>query len=66
MPYNSEDKVKFTKEILEIAEENSITSEIKKVFFFESFPVDARHNAKIFRDQLSELANDNKSLQNAA
>ncbi len=33
-----------------------VTSPIKRFYFHPSFPVDARHNAKIFRDKLSVWA----------
>jgi acyl-CoA synthetase (AMP-forming)/AMP-acid ligase II len=33
-----------------------VTSSIKRFYFHPSFPVDARHNAKIFRDRLSVWA----------
>ena len=33
-----------------------VTSPIKRFYFHPSFPVDARHNAKIFRDRLSVWA----------
>jgi acyl-CoA synthetase (AMP-forming)/AMP-acid ligase II len=35
---------------------NQLTAEIDKVFVHPSFPVDGRHNAKIFRDRLSVWA----------
>ncbi len=36
--------------------EGTLAADIKKIYFHPSFPVDARHNAKIFRDQLSIFA----------
>jgi acyl-CoA synthetase (AMP-forming)/AMP-acid ligase II len=41
------------KEILEIAAANGLTKNIKTVLFHKSFPVDIRHNSKIFREKLS-------------
>jgi acyl-CoA synthetase (AMP-forming)/AMP-acid ligase II len=44
---------KFKEEILELAVKSSLTQSIKKVLFHSEFPVDVRHNAKIFREKLS-------------
>ena len=41
------------KELLEIAAANELTKSIKTVLFHKSFPVDIRHNSKIFREKLS-------------
>ena len=41
------------KELLQIASKHKISSEIKKVLFNRRFPVDPRHNAKIFREKLA-------------
>jgi acyl-CoA synthetase (AMP-forming)/AMP-acid ligase II/pimeloyl-ACP methyl ester carboxylesterase len=54
-PKSPNEKLKFIEELLLIAKSNSVTSSISNFYFFESFPVDARHNAKIFRDILSEM-----------
>jgi acyl-CoA synthetase (AMP-forming)/AMP-acid ligase II/pimeloyl-ACP methyl ester carboxylesterase len=48
----------FKSELLELAKSNAITSSISDFYFNQSFPVDGRHNAKIFRDQLGEWASD--------
>lgn len=52
-PHDRVAEEKFRRELLELGRANALTSSIEEVFFFRSFPVDARHNAKIFRDQLS-------------
>jgi acyl-CoA synthetase (AMP-forming)/AMP-acid ligase II len=43
-------------ELLELAARHEITREIKILLFRDSFPVDIRHNAKIFREQLAVWA----------
>ena len=44
---------KFTEELLERGATTSFTQSIKKILFHSEFPVDVRHNAKIFREKLS-------------
>lgn len=39
--------------LLEQARENPMTSRINDILFHKSFPVDIRHNAKIFREKLA-------------
>ncbi len=43
-------------ELLEIGSQFEITRDIKRVLFHPSFPVDIRHNAKIFREKLAVWA----------
>ncbi len=43
----------FVAELLELAAAHPHTRSIKKIFFYSDFPVDARHNAKIFREKLA-------------
>ena len=40
-------------ELLELAEQNELTKDIKTILFHKSFPVDIRHNSKIFREKLA-------------
>jgi olefin beta-lactone synthetase len=40
-------------ELLELARENELTKDIKIVLFHKAFPVDIRHNSKIFREKLA-------------
>jgi acyl-CoA synthetase (AMP-forming)/AMP-acid ligase II len=47
----------FRNELRTLAQQSPLTASITQFFFHRSFPVDARHNAKIFREQLSEWAN---------
>lgn len=51
---------KFTAELLERGAKTSITQSIKKVLFHPEFPVDIRHNAKIFREKLALWAEKQK------
>ena len=47
---------RIREELLQIAGENPGTSEIKKILFHRGFPVDVRHNSKIFREKLAQWA----------
>lgn len=47
------ERQKFTEELLERGASIPITQSIKKILFHPEFPVDVRHNAKIFREKLS-------------
>jgi acyl-CoA synthetase (AMP-forming)/AMP-acid ligase II len=49
----SKERENFTKELLEIAATSPQTRVIKKILFHHDFPVDVRHNAKIFREKLT-------------
>ncbi len=46
-------KEQIRKELINIAARNEMTREITTVLFHKSFPVDIRHNSKIFREQLA-------------
>jgi len=41
------------KELLKIAAGNELTNSIKTILFHKAFPVDIRHNSKIFREKLA-------------
>jgi acyl-CoA synthetase (AMP-forming)/AMP-acid ligase II len=43
-------------QLLELAARHDLTRGIRIVLFHDAFPVDIRHNAKIFREQLAEWA----------
>lgn len=47
------DKATLTTELLAIAQENELTREIQTVLYPKTFPVDIRHNSKIFREKLA-------------
>ena len=44
------------KELLAMAAQNPLTASIRTVLFHPAFPVDIRHNAKIFREKLAAWA----------
>ena len=48
----------FAGELAKLAKADPIASSIAKFFFHQSFPVDGRHNAKIFRDRLGLWASE--------
>ena len=41
------------KELLELAKSNILTKDIETILFHKAFPVDIRHNSKIFREKLA-------------
>lgn len=43
----------MTEELLELGQSQDQTKNIKQILFHDSFPVDIRHNAKIFREKLA-------------
>ena len=46
-------KQKIIEELLELGQESVITQGIDTVIFHKTFPVDIRHNSKIFREKLT-------------
>lgn len=66
-PESPESKRLFLSEIKQLAISSKLTNDIKNIYFHRSFPVDARHNAKIFRDKLGLWASEERNtLDNAA
>jgi len=55
-PLLSSAKRRLIRELLNIGSEFEHTKDIKHVLFYSSFPVDIRHNAKIFREKLAAWA----------
>jgi len=49
-------KQKLTEELLELGQESVLTQGIDTVLFHKAFPVDIRHNSKIFREKLAVWA----------
>jgi acyl-CoA synthetase (AMP-forming)/AMP-acid ligase II len=49
-------KKRLEEELLELAAANQMTQSIQTVLFHKSFPVDIRHNSKIFREKLAVWA----------
>jgi acyl-CoA synthetase (AMP-forming)/AMP-acid ligase II len=52
-PEGTSEREQFVTELRSLAQKTPLTAHIEKFYFHPSFPVDARHNAKIFRDKLS-------------
>lgn len=52
----SVDQNVLTDELLEMGAKNSITQSVRTILFHPQFPVDVRHNAKIFREKLAVWA----------
>jgi len=50
---NKVKKKKIEKELIELAQQNEFTKNIDSILFCKSFPVDIRHNSKIFREKLA-------------
>ena len=53
---NKRDLSKLKGELLAMAQKHEHTKSIKTLMFHPKFPVDIRHNAKIFREKLSVWA----------
>ena len=56
------DEATLMKEVRELSEKHPLTQSIKHFLLHPSFPVDIRHNAKIFREQLSDWAQVNLKM----
>jgi len=54
--HGDEDMDALERLLLKMARENPMTASIKNILFHQSFPVDIRHNAKIFREKLAVWA----------
>ncbi|MGD8251791.1 MAG: fatty acid CoA ligase family protein [Desulfobacterales bacterium] len=52
----STDRKTLTRELLDIGQASPLTQSIQTVLYHRSFPVDIRHNSKIFREQLAKWA----------
>ncbi len=50
---DGKNRAQLEKELLEIAAANELTNSIKTILFHKAFPVDIRHNSKIFREKLA-------------
>jgi acyl-coenzyme A synthetase/AMP-(fatty) acid ligase len=51
-----EGKKTLTEELLALGRSNPLTASIQTVLYHPGFPVDIRHNAKIFREKLAVWA----------
>lgn len=56
MPWRASRREQLIAELLAIAQRHEHTREIRHVLFHRAFPVDIRHNAKIFREKLAVWA----------
>ncbi len=65
-PESSELEETFRAELRALGDKSDLTRGIELFFFHRSFPVDARHNAKIFRDQLGDWADKLLVMKRAA
>ncbi|MDR2644226.1 MAG: AMP-binding protein [Planctomycetaceae bacterium] len=54
-PNSKKEKNNLINELLELAQKNQITKQIKEIRIMRNFPVDVRHNVKINRELLSIL-----------
>ena len=53
---NDDEKKDLLGELFKLTVKNENTEVIKKILFYDSFPVDIRHNAKINREELTKWA----------
>jgi acyl-CoA synthetase (AMP-forming)/AMP-acid ligase II len=50
------DRDRLRKELMELARSHQLTRNVDAILFHPDFPVDIRHNSKIFREKLAEWA----------
>lgn len=55
-PEDNADSATLRDELLALAAKHPLTEKIRELLFHPSFPVDIRHNAKIFREELAAWA----------
>lgn len=55
-PHTQQQKDQFINELREVGKRQPFTANIDTFLFHRSFPVDIRHNAKIFREKLASMA----------
>jgi acyl-CoA synthetase (AMP-forming)/AMP-acid ligase II len=55
-PDSDAERQRFEPELMELAQDNDLTSSIDTILFHRSLPVDVRHNVKIFREKLAPWA----------
>jgi acyl-CoA synthetase (AMP-forming)/AMP-acid ligase II len=54
--YRSTDRRELTAELIEMARGSVITEDLDTILYHPGFPVDIRHNSKIFREKLADWA----------
>ncbi len=62
-PLRQDDRRRIAGELRAMGSDDPVTATIGRFYFHRSFPVDARHNAKIFRDKLSTWAATQKPVE---
>ena len=60
IPLTPTTRQKFIDQLKDLASKKEFTSKISNILFFSPFPVDIRHNAKIFREKLAQWAETRK------
>jgi acyl-CoA synthetase (AMP-forming)/AMP-acid ligase II len=55
-PDRGRDRARLVGELRALGAQHAVTKDIERVLFHDAFPVDIRHNAKIFREQLAVWA----------
>jgi acyl-CoA synthetase (AMP-forming)/AMP-acid ligase II len=55
-PQTEPERNLLEQELIELGNRHSCTRQIRDILFYQKFPVDMRHNAKISREQLAEWA----------
>jgi hypothetical protein len=50
------DRDALTAELIELGSKHKVATMIKDILYYELFPTDIRHNAKIFREKLKSWA----------
>ncbi|MBW2741293.1 MAG: AMP-binding protein, partial [Deltaproteobacteria bacterium] len=56
LEHDRKQKKLIKKELLELAKSSVLTKNIETILFHKAFPVDIRHNSKIFREKLAKWA----------
>jgi hypothetical protein len=51
---DSSSEAKLRKELLELGAKHPHTANIRYILFHSGFPVDVRHNSKIFREKMAD------------
>jgi acyl-CoA synthetase (AMP-forming)/AMP-acid ligase II len=61
-PKTPEQELRFEQELLEFAKRDPLSGLMRRVLFHPSFPVDPRHNAKVYSDKLQRWARNKVSV----
>lgn len=63
IPLDDRQKRRLEQELREIAAANNITKNILHFMFVDKFPVDIRHNSKIYREELTVMAEERYAVR---